>query len=156
MKSKHSVSVEQVFSFLQEKTPCCEIKNEQIKCSAAFHNHRYCYDLFIKKQQNDFSLVFIDAEEVKNPADILAEAGIFFTELNISEKNIIQRAGSVQVIVPSTKIVPVLKKLNIYCPQDDETILLPEDFTVLSKKQIDNKCLEIEDLDDFDENYNIV
>lgn len=154
--SVQPVSLETVYNLIQGKTPCCQLENGQIKCSATFSHHRYCYDVFIKNHQQNFSIVFMDAEEIKSTADILAEAGVFFEDLNISEKNIIQKADCVHVKVPVKKIFSVLDKLNIYCPEDDETILLPDDFSGLDQKQIDKKCLELDDLDDFDEEYNIV
>ncbi len=151
-----SVSIQTVFDVIQGKTPCCQLENGQIKCSATFSHHRYCYDVFIKNHQKNFSIIFMDAEEVKSAADILTEAGVFFEDLNISDKNIIQQADCVHVKVPAKRILSVIEKLNIYCPQDDETILLPDDFSGLNKQQIDKKCLEVDDLDDFDEEYNIV
>ncbi len=149
-----SVSIETVYNFIQRKTPCCQLENGQINCSASFSHHRYCYDVFITNHQQNFSLVFMDAEEVKSSDDILAEARVFFEDLNISEKNIVQKASCVHVKVPANKIFFVVEKLNIYCPQDDETILLPDDFSGLDQKLINKKCLELDD--DFDEDYNIV
>lgn len=150
-----SVSIETVYNFIQRKTPCCQLENGQIKCSASFSHHRYCYDVFIKNHQQDFSIVFMDGEKIKTSAEILAEAGIFFADL-ISANNIIQNSNCVQVKVPAQFILSVIEKLNIYRPQNDETILLPEDFTDFSqdKKLINKKCLELDD--DFDEDYNIV
>gem|GEM_PF-6981889 len=97
----------------------------------------------------------MDGEKIKTSAEILAEAGIFFADL-ISANNIIQNSNCVQVKVPAQFILSVIEKLNIYRPQNDETILLPEDFTDFSqdKKLINKKCLELDD--DFDEDYNIV
>ncbi len=150
-----SVSLDQIFDSIQGKTPCCQFDNGQIKCSATFSQQRYCYDLLIKNSKDIFSFVFMDGEEVKSGADILFEASVFFEDFNIPQKDIMKKGECVQVNVPVKKVLSVIDKLHIFCPQDDETILLPEDFTGLDQKQIDKKCLEIDDLDDFDDEYNV-
>lgn len=155
-KIKQSVSLDQVFDSIQGKTPCCQLDKEQIKFSATFDHHRYCYDVLLKNSQKDFVFIFMDGKEVKHSNDILTEACIFFEDFNIPQKDIMKKGGFVQVKVPSKKVLSVIDKLHIFCPEDDETAILAEDFTGLDQKQIDKKCLEIDDLDDYDEEYNIV
>jgi hypothetical protein len=152
-KSKGSISLDKIFLLLQEKTPCCDLKNGQIKCSVIFQKKQPYYDLFISQNNKNFSLIFIDPENIQSPAVIQKEAELFFTERKICNLRFYQKNKFVQTIIPIQQVESIINQLQIFCPEDD---LLTNEFFNMDQKEIDKKCLEIDDLDEFDEEYNIV